>query len=97
MLEPSKIAPGYESHEELFLGRYRQLRAWALQLTENDRQQAEDLVHDTLLERQRPNLISGVPIYLDDPSVAGGRRINRAAFSPLPGEGRPDVLRQPHL
>jgi hypothetical protein len=29
----------------------------------------------------RPNVIAGVPLYLDDPSVAGGRRINKAAFS----------------
>ncbi len=29
----------------------------------------------------RPDLVPGVPIYLDDPLVAGGRRINRAAFS----------------
>jgi hypothetical protein len=28
----------------------------------------------------RPDLVPGVPLYLDDPSVAGGRRINRAAF-----------------
>lgn len=29
----------------------------------------------------RPDLIGGVPLYIDDTSVAGGRRINRAAFS----------------
>ena len=29
----------------------------------------------------RPDLITGVPLYLDDPAVAGGRRINQAAFS----------------
>ena len=28
----------------------------------------------------RPDLVSGVPLYLDDPSVGGGRRINPAAF-----------------
>jgi Carboxypeptidase regulatory-like domain/TonB dependent receptor-like, beta-barrel len=28
----------------------------------------------------RPNLIQGVPLYLDDPTVGGGRRINRLAF-----------------
>jgi hypothetical protein len=28
----------------------------------------------------RPNLISGVPIWIDDPGTPGGRRINRAAF-----------------
>jgi len=32
----------------------------------------------------RPDLVSGVPLYIDDPSVAGGRRINRAAFTPPP-------------
>jgi len=35
----------------------------------------------------KPNLIQGVPLYIDDPLVAGGRRINRAAFStPLAGQ-----------
>jgi hypothetical protein len=35
----------------------------------------------------RPNLIQGVPLYLSDPSLGGGRRINPAAFSaPLPGQ-----------
>ena len=29
----------------------------------------------------RPDLIPGVPIYVDDPAVAGGRRINPAAFA----------------
>ncbi|MEK6285870.1 MAG: TonB-dependent receptor [Acidobacteriota bacterium] len=29
----------------------------------------------------RPDLVLGVPLYLDDPAVAGGSRINRAAFS----------------
>jgi Carboxypeptidase regulatory-like domain/TonB-dependent Receptor Plug Domain len=28
----------------------------------------------------RPDLVSGVPLYLHDPNVAGGRRINRSAF-----------------
>lgn len=36
---------------------------------------------DLIVELQRPDLIAGVPLYIDDPSVAGGRRINRAAFS----------------
>jgi outer membrane receptor protein involved in Fe transport len=35
----------------------------------------------------RPNLIPGVPIYLDDPNVPGGRRVNRAAFA-LPPFGQ---------
>jgi len=32
----------------------------------------------------RPNLIQGVPLYVDDPSVGAGRRINRAAFAAPP-------------
>lgn len=36
---------------------------------------------DLIVELQRPDLIAGVPLYIDDPTVAGGRRINRAAFS----------------
>ena len=60
MLRPSKIAPEFDQHEELFLGRYKQLRAWALQLTENNPEQAEDLVHDTYIQftLARPDLDS---------------------------------------
>jgi hypothetical protein len=32
----------------------------------------------------RPDLVPGIPLYVNDPSVAGGRRINRAAFSAAP-------------
>jgi hypothetical protein len=32
----------------------------------------------------RPNLAPGAPLYLDDPSIAGGRRFNRAAFTVPP-------------
>lgn len=58
MPEPAKIAPQFEQHEEIFLGRYPELRGWALHLTENDRQQAEDLVHDTYIQftLTRPDL-----------------------------------------
>ena len=36
---------------------------------------------------KRPNLSPGVPIYLDDATVAGGRRINRSAFvAPPPNQ-----------
>jgi len=35
----------------------------------------------------RPDLIPNVPLYVNDPTEAGGRRINRAAFSfPPPGQ-----------
>jgi len=38
------------------------------------------------LVAQYPNLVDGVPLYLSDPSVPGGRRINRAAFiAPVAG------------
>jgi hypothetical protein len=30
---------------------------------------------------QRPNLVPGVPVWTSDPNVAGGKRINKAAFS----------------
>jgi hypothetical protein len=30
---------------------------------------------------QRPNLVPNVPLWLSDPNVAGGKRINKAAFS----------------
>ena len=30
---------------------------------------------------QRPDLVSGVPLWIADPNVAGGKRINPAAFS----------------
>ncbi|HEV7474238.1 MAG TPA: sigma factor, partial [Pyrinomonadaceae bacterium] len=58
MLQPSKIASEFDQHEELFLDRYQRLRAWALQLTERDREQAEDLVHDAYIQftLTRPDL-----------------------------------------
>lgn len=42
----------------------------------------------TIVGSFRPDLIIGQPLYLDDPLVAGGRRINRSAFS------TPTVARQ---
>jgi len=40
---------------------------------------------------RRANLITGVPVYLNDPSVPGGRIINRAAFS-VPPAGQQGTL-----
>jgi hypothetical protein len=42
---------------------------------------------DGRLVSQRPNYNFGQPLYIDDPSVPGGRRFNSAAFS-NPGAGR---------
>jgi hypothetical protein len=44
----------------------------------------------------RPDLVPGVPLYIDDPLVAGGRRINRAAFSTvsIPKNATGTFLRQ---
>lgn len=42
---------------------------------------------DGTLAAVRPNVIPGVPLYVDDPSVPGGRRINAAAFS-IPPTGQ---------
>jgi hypothetical protein len=43
------------------------------------------LVIGELVEVQRPDLVAGVPVYLDDPSAPGGRRLNPAAFAVAPG------------
>lgn len=39
----------------------------------------------------RPDLISGVPLYIQDPLAAGGKRLNRAAFA-VPPVGRQGTL-----
>jgi Carboxypeptidase regulatory-like domain/TonB dependent receptor-like, beta-barrel len=39
----------------------------------------------------RPDLIGGVPVYIDDANVPGGRRINRAAFA-TPAAGQSGTL-----
>ncbi|HEY9401975.1 MAG TPA: carboxypeptidase-like regulatory domain-containing protein [Pyrinomonadaceae bacterium] len=43
------------------------------------------LVIGELVDVQRPDLVSGTPVYLDDPSAPGGRRLNPAAFLVVPG------------
>jgi RNA polymerase sigma factor (sigma-70 family) len=68
MLQPAKIAPDVERHEEIFLARYTRLRAWGLQLTDNDRERAEDLLHDAYIQftftRPDLNAISNLDGYL---------------------------------
>jgi hypothetical protein len=39
------------------------------------------LVYNETASNQRPDVVSGQPIWIKDPSVAGGRYINPAAFS----------------
>lgn len=39
-----------QAHEDVFLRRYGRLLAWALQLTNNNRAQAEDLLHDAFIQ-----------------------------------------------
>jgi RNA polymerase sigma factor (sigma-70 family) len=60
VIQPSIIVPDVDPHEEVFLERYVRLYAWALRLTENDRERAEDLVHDVYIQFTfaRPDLAS---------------------------------------
>src|SRR5260370_17842263 len=65
MLNPWKASL---DHEALFIERYDKLLAWALALTENDEQLAEDLVHDAFIQFtfNQPDLagIHSVEAYL---------------------------------
>ncbi len=47
MLQRLKTSP---THEELFADRYERLLSWSLQLSENDRELAEDLLHDAFVQ-----------------------------------------------
>jgi len=42
---------------------------------------------------QRPNLVSGVPLWIENPNVAGGREVNRAAFTIPTGAVQGDLGR----
>jgi hypothetical protein len=42
----------------------------------------------------RPDVLPGVPFYADDPTVPGGRRINRGAFVAPPRDTSGNPLRQ---
>ncbi|MGH9908003.1 MAG: RNA polymerase sigma factor, partial [Pyrinomonadaceae bacterium] len=46
------------THEELFVERYERLLSWSLQLADNDRELAEDLLHDAFIQFTfaQPNL-----------------------------------------
>jgi RNA polymerase sigma factor (sigma-70 family) len=58
MASPARIATHTSPQEELFLTKYVRLCEWAQKLTQNDRERAEDLVHDLYLQlvHARPNL-----------------------------------------
>lgn len=58
MASPAKITRHTDPQEELFLTKYVRLCGWALKLTQNDRERAEDLVHDLYVQlvHARPNL-----------------------------------------
>lgn len=68
MASPAKIATHTNSQEELFLTKYVRLCGWALKITLNDRERAEDLVHDLYVQlvHARPNLdaITNIDGYL---------------------------------
>ncbi len=55
MLKPWPIAP---NHEDLFIQHYQWLRGWALRMTDQNQEQAEDLVHDCFVHFtiSRPSL-----------------------------------------
>jgi RNA polymerase sigma factor (sigma-70 family) len=58
MASPARITTHASPQEELFLTKYVRLCEWAQKLTQNDRERAEDLVHDLYLQlvHARPNL-----------------------------------------
>src|SRR5262249_26522715 len=55
-------------HEEVFLQRFRWLRAWALRLSDGDPADAEDLLHDAfvqfVLRRRSLSEIENIEAYL---------------------------------
>jgi len=50
MLKLWKTSSAPQSREDLFVARYERMLAWALQLTGQDRQRAEDLLHTAFIE-----------------------------------------------
>ncbi|HEV2764534.1 MAG TPA: hypothetical protein VGV38_16255, partial [Pyrinomonadaceae bacterium] len=53
--------------------------------------QADVLGDGLFVELRRPDIVSGVPVYVEDPQAPGGRRLNRAAFR-VPLENRQGTL-----
>ena len=69
MLDQRRVAAQPdENHERLFIERYKSLLAWALRLTNHDRESAEDLVQDAfvqfVLSRSRLEEIENIDGYL---------------------------------
>src|SRR5260370_31483203 len=68
MLKLWKVTPRGETHEELFMHRYEQLRQHGLKLAVNDRQLGEDLVHEAYVQftlaRRDLNNIQNLDAYL---------------------------------
>ena len=68
------------------------LRGWSLDAVFRARTatpvnviQTTGLFIGDLVEAHRPDLVGGVPVYLEDPLAPGGRRFNPAAFRPVAG------------
>jgi len=51
----------------------------------------EQLLGEDAVNAGRPDLMAGVPVWINDPGAAGGRRLNPAAFS-LPPAGAQGTL-----
>ena len=69
MLDECQIAPGSDhKRAQMFTERYQSLLAWALRLTHNNRESAEDLLHDAFVQfmsgRTRLEKIENIDGYL---------------------------------
>ncbi len=80
------------SHEELFIEQYDRLLRWALQLTEHDRELAEDLLHDAFIHfttltqpdlKTIRNLDGYLYMMLRNLHISQERRSSRARFQQL--------------
>ena len=84
-----KISP---SHEELFIEHYDRMLGWSLQLTEHDRDLAEDLLHDAFIHfttltqpdlKTIRNLDGYLYMMLRNLHISQERRSSRARFQQL--------------